>query len=548
MIRLSHYFTAIYRFGMTQETMAVCFGISNKSSVSEWIHEKKRTILDQHGIFIGTEKCRETIGLDKNEFIIELIDNLDSSQITVDEKNELMETYNEYGDYDRFLDYLIHKAYRNSYEPAKHVSIVYDPKNVARHVIGVGIEHIVGVREDGRVMSAGANDYDQCSVQSWRNIVGITCGWRKTIALRSDGTCIEIGNNPSPNGVLYRWRNIIAVESGPFHTLGLRADGRVLSYGRDQYGQCHLDDWRDIKAIAAGTNHSVGLRRNGTVVARGSNQYGQCDLSAWRNIIQIAAAGDHTVGLTRDGHVLTAGDTNEFILSPGIDWNDIMSVATGSFHVIGLKRDKTVVSAGFHADSACAVSDWQDVIAIFAGYNTSAAVRGDGRVLSTHGDYARSSGSIDTAEWFLFHDVGNIITENIDAGRYQLRELLLEAKRLTLEYIYSCQKNQVQMDLGEPVDDYEANSLLQKMVENTEALSELPRHANVSPFFAESNTAITEAFQKYYSTVEPGIGKLSKSMGRYLSMAKNDLLVDYLTLVNVAIQELNQRLGNGPTQ
>jgi len=544
MIRLSHYFKAIYMLGLTQDKMGKCFGNYDKASVNEWIKGKKRTALDQFGIFSGTENCRKLIGLDKKEFIIRLIDNLDSSQITVGEKNELMEIYNKTGDYDRFLEYLINKAYQNSYEPAKHAAIVYDPRSVVRHAIGIGIEHIAAVRDDGRVFSTGANDYNQCNVHSWRNIVSITCGWRKTVALRSDGTCIEIGNNPSPNAELYQWRDIIAVEAGPFHTLGLCANGSVVSYGRDQYGQCHLDEWHGITAIAAGSNHSVGLRSDGTVVAKGSNQYGQCELSSWRNIVQIAAAGDHTVGLTRDGHVLTAGDTNEFLLSSPLEWNDIVSIATGSFHIIGLTRNQNVVSAGFHADNQCEVSDWQYVIAIFAGYNSSAAIRKDGRVLLTRSRYTRSSGFANTADWYLFNDKGSVIAGDIDSRNFQLRELLLEAKQLILKYIVSCQAIQLKMDLEEPFDDYEANDVLKKMVENIKALSEFQEHTDVSPFFSERITSCIDAFNKYYSSVECGIGKLAKSHGRYLTMAENDLMVDYFTLIRTTIQELNQRLGN----
>ena len=46
------------------------------------------------------------------------------------------------------------------------------------------------------------------------------------------------------------WRDIVAVSTGDAHTVGLQADGTVVATeytGKDYFGQCDVSDWRDIK-------------------------------------------------------------------------------------------------------------------------------------------------------------------------------------------------------------------------------------------------------------------------------------------------------------
>ena len=55
------------------------------------------------------------------------------------------------------------------------------------------------------MVTVGWNEYGQCDVSGWTDIVGI--------------------------GV------------GALHTVGLKADGSLVAVGRNEYGQCDVDSW-----------------------------------------------------------------------------------------------------------------------------------------------------------------------------------------------------------------------------------------------------------------------------------------------------------------
>jgi hypothetical protein len=50
-------------------------------------------------------------------------------------------------------------------------------------------------------------------------------------------------------------------------------------------------------------------------------------------------------------------------------------------HTVGLKRDGTVVAAGWNSSVCCEVSDWTDIVTIFAQDDYTIGVRRDGTIL-----------------------------------------------------------------------------------------------------------------------------------------------------------------------
>ena len=192
-----------------------------------------------------------------------------------------------------------------------------------RETVSTGISHTVGLKADGTVVAVGENDYGQCDVDGWTDIV--------------------------------------AVSAGDFHTVGLKADGTVVAVGNNDHGQCDVDGWTDIVAVSAGDFHTVGLKADGTVVAVGNNDHGQCDVDGWTDIVAVSAGDDHTVGLKADGTVVAVG--SNFSGLYGVDgWTDIIAVSAGSFHTVGLKADGTVVAVGSNGDGRCDVDGWTDIL------------------------------------------------------------------------------------------------------------------------------------------------------------------------------------------
>ena len=144
--------------------------------------------------------------------------------------------------------------------------------------------HTVALKADGTVMATGYNEYGQCDVFGWRNIVAISAGLFSSAGLKADGTVVAVGYNNYGQCDVSHWRDIVAISAGDFHTVGLKDDGTVVAVGDNKYGQCDVSHWKDIVAISAGSSHTVGLNADGTIVATGNNSYGECDVSDWAGV------------------------------------------------------------------------------------------------------------------------------------------------------------------------------------------------------------------------------------------------------------------------
>ncbi len=153
------------------------------------------------------------------------------------------------------------------------------PKNTV-----AAVNHTVGLKADGTVVAVGDNDFGQCDVSDWVDIVSIAAGSDHTVGLKADGTVVAVGDNDYDQCDVSDWADIVSIAAGVWHTVGLKADGTVVAVGDNGYGQCDVSDWVDIVSIATGGAHTVGLKADGTVVAVGYNHYGQCDVSAWKDI------------------------------------------------------------------------------------------------------------------------------------------------------------------------------------------------------------------------------------------------------------------------
>ena len=250
-----------------------------------------------------------------------------------------------------------------------------------RETVSAGLFNTLALRTDGTVVAVGDNDYGQCNVSDWTDIVAVSAGWCHTVGLRSDGTVVAVGDNNSGQCDVSDWTDIVAVSAGWSHTVGLRADGTVVAVGANVNGQCNVSDWTDIVAVSAGARHTVGLRSDGTVVAVGYNEYGQCDVGDLTDIVAISAGGHLTVGLKSDGTVVAVGD-NEYGQCDVDDWTDIVAVSAGGDHTVGLRSDGTVVAVGSDYYGQCYVSDWKYIVAVSAGADHTVGLRSDGTVVA----------------------------------------------------------------------------------------------------------------------------------------------------------------------
>ena len=203
----------------------------------------------------------------------------------------------------------------------------------------------VGLKSDGTVVAVGNNDFGQCNVEEWNDIVTVSSGNSHTVGLKSDGTVVAVGNNDDGQCNVESWRGIVAVSAGGWHTVGLKSDGTVVAVGDNVFGQCNVEEWTDIVAVSAGRCHTVGLKSDGTVVAVGDNDFGQCEIydeGFWTSITY---------------HERTIRTEEKYVEG----WNDIVAVSAGDSHTVGLKSDGTVVVVGDNYFGQCNVEEWTDI-------------------------------------------------------------------------------------------------------------------------------------------------------------------------------------------
>jgi len=259
--------------------------------------------------------------------------------------------------------------------------------------VAAGSYHTVGLKSDGTVVAVGWNHHGQCDVDIWTDIIQVTAGGGHTAGLKSDGTVVATGNNNVGQCDVGGWTDIMQVVAGHSHTVGLKSDGTVVAIGYTA-SELNASGWTDIVQLSAGLEHTVGLKSNGTVVAVGRNSWGQCDVDTWTDIVQIAAGRSSTVGLMCDGTVIAAG--SEYVGTRDVgDWTEITQVAAGGTHIVGLKSDGTVVAVGGVFSGQCDVGTWTDIIQVSAGSGHTLGLKSDGTVVAV-GSNARGQCDVDT--------------------------------------------------------------------------------------------------------------------------------------------------------
>ena len=268
-------------------------------------------------------------------------------------------------------------------------------KAAVREIIYTSGYHSVGLKSDGTAVATGYNDYGQCDVSSWKDIVSVSAGSNYTVGLKEDGTVVSVGNNVLGQFDVSRWKDIVAISAGKYHTVGLKADGTVVATGWNRYGQCDVSNWTGIVAISAGGCHTVGLKADGTAVSVGYNEGDLCDVSGWKDIVAVSSGHYHTVGLKTDGTVVATG-WNDFGQCNVSSWKDIIAISAGYYHTVGLKSDGTVVAVGDNEYSQCDVSSWKGTLALSAGSANTLGLKSDSSVVAAG---SNSCGQCNVSTW-----------------------------------------------------------------------------------------------------------------------------------------------------
>jgi alpha-tubulin suppressor-like RCC1 family protein len=80
-------------------------------------------------------------------------------------------------------------------------------------------------------------------VEDWTGIVQVAVGGLHTVGLKADGTVIAAGANDYGQCDVGGWMDIVRVAAGGLHTAGLMVDGTVIAVGWNYYWQCNVGSW-----------------------------------------------------------------------------------------------------------------------------------------------------------------------------------------------------------------------------------------------------------------------------------------------------------------
>ena len=340
------------------------------------------------------------------EIFAELGDYSDSADRVLQIKYQKAAALMEQGNFDEALEaYIACGAYQKNDE----ILAIWQSKNA--QTVCTGTVHAVGLKSDGTVVATGYNDYGQCDVEGWADIVAISAGNTDTVGLKSDGTVVAVGDNRHGQCDVEDWTDIVAIAAGDSHTVGLKSNGTVVATGLNNHGQCNVEDWTDIVAIAAGGTHTIGLKLDGTVVATnyldqtdsiGNFRYyrGQCEVYGWTDIVAVAAGDSYTVGLKSNGTAVATVYLDSSWYYNGqceVDgWTDIVAVAAGDRHTAGLKSNGTVVATGSNNSGQCNVEGWTDIVSVAVNSSYTLGLKSDGTVVAA-GD--NEYGQCDVSDW-----------------------------------------------------------------------------------------------------------------------------------------------------
>ena len=191
----------------------------------------------------------------------------------------------------------------------------------------------------------------------------------QTLFCLPDGSVRALGSNEYGQCLVGDWRNVVAVAVSYSHSLGLRSDGRVYAAGANSYGQCETGSWHDIVAVAATGGVSFGLKADGTLEACGYVEPYADAVSSWEKIRAIAAfgSGDGLIGLDEDGTVHYAGFSREMPEITG--WEDVRFLCAGrpdGEYLAGICEDGTIrykclEDAAENPEFETAMKEWTDI-------------------------------------------------------------------------------------------------------------------------------------------------------------------------------------------
>ena len=266
-------------------------------------------------------------------------------------------------------------------------------------MLALGINHILGLTQDGRVLSAGTNLSGCCETGDWENIVSVWADDSLSIGITEEGRVKIAGSlyygmpEEEQNEVKERissWTEIRQVRMDSGNIYGIRQDGTVLCDGRiDEGNRDQIEMLEGVVSLAMGDGYFVELRADGTV-----QKAGYCrpeieqEIEQWKDVAALAGTETSLACLRRDGTILVTepdlggNSTIDEILS----MTDAVQAVWKGESLAVLCKDGTVKNAGYveyWREDTAEVNDWQNVAMLASNNSELAGLLKDGSVVRT---------------------------------------------------------------------------------------------------------------------------------------------------------------------
>jgi alpha-tubulin suppressor-like RCC1 family protein len=272
-----------------------------------------------------------------------------------------------------------------------------------------------------------------CGTDEDQNATTLVDGVGISFAQKADGTLWMFGNNVdglagdgksvqrSSPGHVSGLQQVVGISAGYRHSLAVRSDGTVWGWGDNGGGQLNLPqdvtnvstptqvpDVAGAVAVSAGIGRSLALLGNGLVLSWGSslaNSQFVHDFEAVPGLSGVIAIsqGSAQVALRSDGTVWTWGGNESGELGDGTTTDrptpaavpglaDVVAISAHRGWTLALKRDGTVWGWGYNIENALTsgsqsaylspirIANLSDVKAISAGGNGNLALKSDGSI------------------------------------------------------------------------------------------------------------------------------------------------------------------------
>ncbi|MDR1776152.1 MAG: InlB B-repeat-containing protein [Actinomycetes bacterium] len=293
-------------------------------------------------------------------------------------------------------------------------NVTTGPKRIGSDTDWVGVSagnyHTVALKADGSLWAWGYNYYGQLGDGTTSNVtsgpkrigsdsdwVGVSAGYRHTVALKADGSLWAWGYNyygqvgdgtanvvtgPKRIGSDTDWASVSA---GFVHTVALKNDGSLWAWGQNTYGAVgdgtttsvsapkRIGSDADWASVSSGSYHTFALKSDGSLWAWGNNSDGQLGdgtstivttgpkrIGSDTNWVSVCAGTTHTVALKSDGSLWAWGNNQYGQLGDGTTTNvttgpkrlgsdpDWASVSVGGSHTLATKTDGSLWAWGYN--------------------------------------------------------------------------------------------------------------------------------------------------------------------------------------------------------